>query len=92
MPRFTGMFEINLSLGVDAPLNCFGTLAKGSCQTKFPKKKKKRGEIFCTHMASTRCSNWFPMVGTLGQQYNDLVVRLPPIYREGSVVTGDAVR
>ena len=83
------MFEINLSLCVDAPLNCFGTLAKGSCQTKFP---KKREEIICTHMASTRYSNWFPMVGTLGQQYDDLVVRLLPIYREGSVVAGDAVR
>ena len=32
------------------------------------------------------------MVGTLGQQYNDLVARLLPIYREGSVVAGDAVR
>ena len=31
------------------------------------------------------------MVGTLGQQYNDLVVRFLPIYREGSVVAGDAV-
>ena len=29
---------------------------------------------------------------TLSQQYNDLVVRLLPIYREGSVVAGDAVR
>ena len=45
--RFTGMFEIYSSLGVDAPLNCFGTLAKGSCQTKFP--QKKRGNTLHTH-------------------------------------------
>ena len=41
VPRFTGMFEMNLSLGVEAPLNYFGTLAKDSRQTEFPKKKKR---------------------------------------------------
>ena len=32
------------------------------------------------------------MVGTLDQQYNDLVASLLPIYREGSVVAVDTVR
>ena len=86
VPRFTGMFEINVSLGVDAPLNCFGTLAKGSCQTK-QKFQKKREEIF----AHTRSLHGIQTSSRLlGQQYNDLVVRILPIYREGSVVAGDA--
>ena len=88
VPRFNGMFEINFIAGCGFALE----LLWYAGERQLPNKISEKREIICTHKASTWYSNWFPMVGTLGQQYNDLVARLLPIYREGSVVAGDAVR
>ena len=40
VPRFNGILRLILLLSADLSLNCFGTLAKGSCQTKFPRREK----------------------------------------------------
>ena len=61
-------------------------------ERQLPNKISEKREKNCTHKASTWYSNRFHTVGTVGQQYNDLVARLLPIYPEGSVVAGDAVR
>ena len=88
VPRFNGMFEIIFIAGCGFALE----LLWYAGERQLPNKISEKRELICTHKASTWYSNWFPMVGTLGQQYNDLVARLHPIYREGSVVAGDAVR
>ena len=84
------MFEIDFIPGCGCALELLWYAGERQLPNKISEKKKE--EIICTHKASTWYSNWFPMVGTLGQQYNDLLVHLLPIYPEGTVVAGDAVR
>ena len=89
VPRFNGMFEINIIAGCVFALESLWYAG----ERQLPNKISEKREISAhTRPLSTWHLNWFPMVGTLGQQYNDLVARLLPIYREGSVVAGDAVR
>ena len=80
LPRFNGMFEINSIAGCGFALE----LLWYTGERQLPNKISEKGEIICTHKTSTWYSNWSPMIGTVGQQYNDHVARLLPIYRERS--------
>ena len=65
------MFEINFIAGCVFALESLWYAG----ERQLPNKISEKREIMHTQGLSTWYLNSFPMVGTLGQQYNDLVAR-----------------